>query len=65
MVRESICDETEKEILDGTLALVYQLLSTDGLWVASTKCNPAALAFCANLQIASSTSPSATYHQIS
>ena len=36
------------------------ITSTDGRCVAITKCIPAALAFCANLQIASSTSPFAT-----
>ena len=36
------------------------ITSTDGLCVAITKCIPAALAFCANLHIASSTSFAAT-----
>ena len=40
--------------------IIPVITSTDGLCVAITKCIPAALAFCANLQIASSTSFAAT-----
>ena len=44
-------------ILDGTFALIRPVItSTDGLCVAITRCIPAALAFCANLHIESSTS---------
>ena len=58
-----LLDDFEKAnaILDGIFALIKPVTtSTDGRCVAITKCIPAALAFCANLQIASSTSPFAT-----
>ena len=61
MVLESTCDDTAKAILEGTFALINPVItSTDGLCVAITKCIPAALAFCASLQMASSTSFAAT-----
>ena len=57
IVLESTCEDTEKDILDGTFALIIPVItSTEGLCVAITKCIPAALAICANLQIESSTS---------
>ena len=61
IVLESTWEDTANAILDGIFALIKPVTtSTDGRCVAITKCIPAALAFCANLQIASSTSPFAT-----
>ena len=57
IVLESTCEETANEILEGIFALIIPVItSTDGLCVAITRCIPAALAFCANLHIESSTS---------
>ena len=61
IVLESTCEDTANAILDGIFALIKPVItSTDGLCVAITKCIPAALAFWANLHIASSTSLAAT-----
>ena len=61
MVLESTPDDTANAILDGTLAFIRPVItSTDGLWVAITRCIPAALASCESLTMASSTSPWAT-----
>ena len=61
IVLESTPDDTENAILDGTLALISPVITlTDGLCVAITICMPAALASCASLHMASSTSPGAT-----
>ena len=57
IVRESNCDATLNAILEGILALISPVTtSTDGLWVATIRCIPAALAFCARRQIEFSTS---------
>lgn len=61
MVRESIWLETANEMRDGMLALMMPVMtSTDGRCVASTMWMPAARAFCARRQMASSTSCGAT-----
>ena len=60
MVRESICEETAKAMREGMLALMTPVMtSTEGRWVAMTRCMPAARAICARRQIESSTSPGA------
>ena len=57
MVRESILDETRKEIRAGKFALIRPVItSTDGRWVARIRWMPAALAIWASLVIDSSTS---------
>ena len=56
MVLESNWDDTANAIRDGIFALITPVItSTDGLWVATIKCIPAALAFCASLHMDSST----------
>ncbi|MCY1235718.1 hypothetical protein D9M72_483460 [compost metagenome] len=56
MVRESILLLTWNAIRVGTLALIRPVItSTDGRCVASTRCRPAARAFCAMRAISSST----------
>ena len=60
MVLESTCEATLNAILEGMLALIRPVTtSTEGLWVATIRCIPAALAFCASLQIEFSTSDGA------
>ena len=61
MVRLSIWEETAKAIRVGTLALIRPVTtSTEGRWVAIMRCIPAARAFWAIRQMASSTSLEAT-----
>ena len=61
IVRESVCEETANAIRDGILAFTMPVItSTEGRCVASIRCIPAALAFCARRRIASSTSTLAT-----
>ncbi|MNC86538.1 hypothetical protein D3C83_22100 [compost metagenome] len=61
MVRESVFDETRKEIRDGRLALINPVMtSTDGRCVARMRWMPTARAICASRQIDSSTSLLAT-----
>ena len=61
IVRESIPEETAKAILEGIFAFISPVITfTLGLCVAITKCIPQALASCASLHIASSTSFCAT-----
>ena len=61
MVRLSMWDDTAKAIREGTFALIKPVMtSTEGRWVAITKCMPAARAICARRQIESSTSLGAT-----
>ena len=57
MVRESILDETRKEIRAGKFALIRPVItSTDGRWVARIRWMPAARAIWASLVMDSSTS---------
>jgi len=45
MTRESVADEVANASRDGMLALIRPVTtSTDGRWVASTRCTPAARA---------------------
>ena len=61
IVLESICDLSANDILLGRLAFIIPVItSVDGLCVATTRCIPTALAFCAILAIDSSTLPAAT-----
>ena len=57
MVRESTCERTERAIRLGMFALIRPvMMSVVGRWVAMMRCMPAARAFCARRQMASSTS---------
>ena len=57
MVRESICELTVSAIRDEMLALIRPVItSTEGRWVAITRCIPAARAICAKRQMESSIS---------
>ena len=57
MVRESTWDDTANAMRLGILALMMPVMtSTEGRWVAMTRCIPAARAICANRQMESSTS---------
>ena len=58
---ESVVEATEKANLEGILAFITPVItSTEGLWVATTKWMPIALAICAKRTIADSTSLPAT-----
>ena len=61
IILESVFDDTAKDILAGKFALINPATtSADGLWLATTKCMPAALAICDNLVIDSFISFGAT-----
>ena len=61
MTRLSASDDTANASREGTLALMTPVMtSTDGRWVAITRCRPTARAICAIRQMASSTSRAAT-----
>ena len=61
IVRLSTCEETEKAMRVGMLALMMPVMTfTEGRCVAMTRCMPAARANCARRQMLSSTSPGAT-----
>ena len=56
IVRESNCDDTAKAIREGIFALITPVMtSTEGRWVATTRCMPAALARAASRLMDSST----------